>query len=79
MCGDIPRAAGIHQSAQAGNMAGGLSLYHISANLFDAQYKMCHCRRRKTNTVNLVIKRSYMVEKRGKCAIMKRKREMANV
>lgn len=72
---DMPWAAGIHQSAQAGNMAGGLSLYHISANLFDAQYKMCHCRKRKINTVNPVIKRSYMVEKRGKCAIMKRKRE----
>ena len=75
MRGDMPWAAGIHQSAQAGNMSGGFSLYHISANLFDVQYKMNHCRKRKINTVNPAIKRSYMVEKSGKCAIMKRKRE----
>ncbi len=38
---------------------------------------MFHCGKidKAVDTVNLVIKRSYMVEKRGKCAIMKRKRE----
>ena len=36
----ILRTAGICQSVQGKNMAGGLSLLHMAANLFDVQYKM---------------------------------------